>query len=472
MVEVKQSPAMGVDPAIPEEHVNDEDVELQDLYRLLSSSSSRLLSSARVWTGSTRRPGSSLEELSATDSTVPVAVLAKLNCQIENQNKAAQMRRQQQERQQRALDLHAEENQRRRASSATRLQNNRDAVDDMIQRNHAAAQAVRSEKTALGVRRQKQDGEFQQRARSNFEKMRGNDARLDALEEAAAAAERQEATRGRLARSRAFETYRTTLAAERKERADHLRAETHRAVTQRMNQVAASKRHMAQEARADIAGWKALGRREEERRLDKAAACRVQALASHANAATAKEEMVQQRQEEAQEKMRVSRSQVAQAISEREAEQHHYQTRYRKHLASRTRSGAEAVASLASSARLNRDASEAGPSEAREGPRVPALLSKGGLNLNKKVAAANAALYRRIHQVAAAVDHDVMDEEAGAARATMAADSMAQKGAEARHLAEENALYDQMIANAVSKTDDGDGNQTAGEALVADWRNK
>jgi len=77
------------------------------------------------------------------------------------------------------------------------------------------------------------------------------------------------------------------------------------------------------------------------------------------------------------------------------------------------------------------------------------------------VAMANAALYRRIQQVKAIVDVDISDESAGAARATMAAESKERKEGEARQLADENKAYEKMIASAVSKTDDGDGLSTA-----------
>ena len=57
-----------------------------------------------------------------------------------------------------------------------------------------------------------------------------------------------------------------------------LRAQTHRAVTLKVGEAAASKRRAALEARAEVAQWKAMGQRQEQKWRSKAATCREQAL--------------------------------------------------------------------------------------------------------------------------------------------------------------------------------------------------
>ena len=71
----------------------------------------------------------------------------------------------------------------------------------------------------------------------------------------------------------------------------------------------------------------------------------------------------------------------------------------------------------------------------------------------------NAEMKKRLRSVQAVTDDDVMDEDAGAARGKMAADSKARKAKEAAKLAKENAVHDDRIANTHAKTDDGDGIQ-------------
>ena len=57
-----------------------------------------------------------------------------------------------------------------------------------------------------------------------------------------------------------------------------------------------------------------------------------------------------------------------------------------------------------------------------------------------------------------------MDEEAGAARGKMAAESKARKATAAKALAAENEAKAKSLAGVTAKTDDGGGLQTGGEA--------
>ena len=71
----------------------------------------------------------------------------------------------------------------------------------------------------------------------------------------------------------------------------------------------------------------------------------------------------------------------------------------------------------------------------------------------------NAEMKKRLKSVQAVTDDDVMDEDAGAARGKMAAESKGRKKKEAAALAKDNAIHDERIKNTHAKTDDGDGIQ-------------
>ena len=71
----------------------------------------------------------------------------------------------------------------------------------------------------------------------------------------------------------------------------------------------------------------------------------------------------------------------------------------------------------------------------------------------------NAEMKKKLRSVQAKTDDDVMDEEAGAARAKMAADSKALKAKQAAALAKENLAMKDRIDSTTAKTDDGDGIQ-------------
>jgi hypothetical protein len=76
-------------------------------------------------------------------------------------------------------------------------------------------------------------------------------------------------------------------------------------------------------------------------------------------------------------------------------------------------------------------------------------------NLSVQVAKENAALYARIHNIAARTDVDISDEAAGAARHTMAAASDADKKETAKKLANQNKVFHQRIADTKAKVDVG-----------------
>ena len=65
----------------------------------------------------------------------------------------------------------------------------------------------------------------------------------------------------------------------------------------------------------------------------------------------------------------------------------------------------------------------------------------------------NAALFGRIRGIAARTDVDLSDETAGAARATMAAQSKARKEAKAKQLAAHAKALEKTIANAQAVVD-------------------
>jgi hypothetical protein len=70
-----------------------------------------------------------------------------------------------------------------------------------------------------------------------------------------------------------------------------------------------------------------------------------------------------------------------------------------------------------------------------------------------KVTKENAALFTRIHNIGAKTDDDVDDEAAGAARATMAAESEKRKKDQAKKLAAQNVAIKKKIAATKAKVD-------------------
>jgi len=83
---------------------------------------------------------------------------------------------------------------------------------------------------------------------------------------------------------------------------------------------------------------------------------------------------------------------------------------------------------------------------------------------DQEIAKANRELAKKLSQVVARTDDDVMDEAAGMARADMAEESRERKAAEEAERAAENAAMRERIANAVSKTDDDISDEAAGFA--------
>jgi len=255
----------------------------------------------------------------------------------------------------------------------------------------------------------------------------------------------------------ALQTARSELVAEKRHVAEMARAGTRGVVQYKYEVVQYNNARQAQETRAEIAQWRKMGRREEQRRLARDAAKHEQVLAGRANAALAKEEKLREKQAEAREELRTLRGQIAVAISEREALHQSAKERASHQFDRRYMSEEECLASLE---KLNLDQTSQTPTSyySMEADTAGPYRRK---TRDAHVAMANAALYRRIQQVKAIVDVDISDESAGAARATMAAESKERKEGEARQLADENKAYEKMIASAVSKTDDGDGLSTA-----------
>ena len=68
----------------------------------------------------------------------------------------------------------------------------------------------------------------------------------------------------------------------------------------------------------------------------------------------------------------------------------------------------------------------------------------------------NAEMKKRLQNVQAVTDDDVMDEAAGMARLTMADASRTRKQKAAAKLASENAKMKDKLASTKAKTDDGD----------------
>lgn len=377
---------------------------------------------------------------SGRGSTIPVGLFVKYEVSLENRTKAEEARRAREMRDQERVDkaqAQYEETQARR----TRIRGRSNyAVKEVLERNQMTGAEVRAHKQALEMARQRKEDELNAITKMRVDKARSNDGRLDALEDGYDEAERQEGQRARIARSLAAQTFRTNLAAEKKERAETTRENTQRAVSQRLHDVSSSKRKQAEETRLEVARGKALARREEQERLRKVAASRERAQAWHNSATKAKEEMLLKKQAMGQKHDRTAEIRVAQAKNallrdNQLKRQQQFSHRY---------VGAGEAASYESSQFRNY------------------YMMDG--QADKQFAQANAELIQRIKSMSAITDNEINDDFAGEARAKAAAESKARKAAEAARIKQENAELQKRLMSIKAVIDDEISDDVAGEA--------
>ena len=225
---------------------------------------------------------------------------------------------------------------------------------------------------------------------------------------------------------------------------------SYNAVVQQMNS------HRAEETRQDIAVWKDELRDEDQKYMDKALTSRAAVLSGRSNAEMAKEEVLRAKQMEAEEVMKESKRLHTIARKSLDADQKAKNERAAQSFDRRYLTIDEMVATL----------QKFSPEVASLTPRSyytmePESRSPSGAylrpfkNLSNQVAKENAALYARIHNIAARTDVDISDEAAGAARHIMAAESDAEKKETAKKLAAQNKVFHRRIANTKAKVDAG-----------------
>ena len=223
---------------------------------------------------------------------------------------------------------------------------------------------------------------------------------------------------------------------------------SYNAVVQQMNS------HCAEETRQDIAVWQDDLQIEEQKYMDKAMTSRAAIQHGRSNAEMAKEEVLRAKQMEAEEIMKESKrlhiiarkslDAVQKAKNERAAQS--FDRRYLTidEMVATLQKFSPEEASLTPRSFYKMEPESRSPSDAYLRPFK---------NLSDQVAKENAALYTRIHNIAARTDADISDEAAGAARDTIAAESDADKKEKAKKLAAQNKAFHRRIADTKAKVD-------------------
>jgi hypothetical protein len=210
----------------------------------------------------------------------------------------------------------------------------------------------------------------------------------------------------------------------------------------------------AEETRQDQAHWKEELQTEEQKYMDKAIAARTAVQSGKSNAEMAKEEILRAKQMEAEEIVKESKRLMYLAHADQAAVLKANKTRTAVSFDNRYLTIDEMVATL----------QKFSPEEASLTPRSQYSLDPQSRNptaaylmpfkgQSEKVTKENAALFTRIHNIGARTDDDVDDEAAGAARATMAAESEKRKKDQAKKLAAQNAAIKKKIAATKAKVD-------------------
>lgn len=441
-----------------------------------------------------------LGRASARGSAVPVGLYVKFEVSLENRDKAEQARR---EREQRDLvriekaRLLYEATQERRNKVRGK---NASAMRELNARNLDQGQQIRTHKQAWEEIRQRDKEKLLADNRLKCEKGRANDARLDALEEAADEEERREATIARQSRIVAAKSFKSNLTAAKKERAAVVRVETQRAVSSRLAEVGTSKAMQAEECRLEALKGKNFKMREEQERLRKVAASRARSLESHAAAARAKEEMLLKKQIEAQDFDRVAEITIASAKndvlrSNQMRRQQQFASRYVSQEAAQSFDGStfrhyymmdkEAEKAITASnntlfsrvktmkARTDDFIGDETAGMARAKAREASEARRKALAL--KLAKQNSEMQERLKNVKAVTDFDLTDDENGAvqaARQKAAAASAARREAEKAKLAKQNSDMRARLKATAARTDDDITDDVGADGTVGGGRDE
>ena len=210
----------------------------------------------------------------------------------------------------------------------------------------------------------------------------------------------------------------------------------------------------AEETRQIERSWKEEIQTEQQEYADKAMVAHTAVAAGRANCELAKEEMVRARQLEADEIKRESARLHALARGILDTEQRQKAERAARSFDERYMSIEEMVATMQTFSPDEACLTPRGVytmDPASRSPREAYLKPFAGVS--EQVAKENAALFAKIRGVKQRTDEDISDETAGAARATMAAQSKARKKVEAKKMAAHVKALEKTIANAQAAVD-------------------
>lgn len=370
---------------------------------------------------------------SARESPVGAGVYAKFQMSLENRAKVEQAHadkltrdetRQGQARQQ------YEETQETRARMRGR--NNR-VKRQLVSRNLEQGRSIRQEREDNEMIIQHNRDELHAMVRAQVEKDKGGydskDSRLDAQEEAAQAAVREQHTREKQEWLAMANEKRQRTTEERRQAAEMIKQRTSAKTSTALE---SSRRRKAEEAagkRADSAREARRKAQFEEERLSRAADKRTRIYQIRQSASSAREELTRRKQERVAQLQRDSRAE----IDENE----------RVLLASK-----QSVRDKIFSSRfVSRQAATQ-----FDGSTFRKLYSMDD-TADAEIHAANGDILNKIQYVEQRTDDEIDDDAAGEARYTFAAESKARKAAERRRIAQENAAQIHRLQTTEARTD-------------------
>jgi hypothetical protein len=425
----------------------------------------------------------------ARGSPIPVGLYVKFEVSNENLAKAEQARKEREmrnhirEENQKFVNLTTAERKAKVSGKSTQ------AMHDYKDARLEAGRELRASKAEWDLLREKEKQKLATEVKVKVDHARGNDKRLDGLEESAHEAARKQATEARRARIQAARSFRTNLTSEKKERVQNTRAQISQRTASAWGTLSQTKRSQAEEKRLAAAEGKAKQQAEEQERLRKVTAQRAATLESHRRAARARQAVLKMKQMEGEKADRTASLRITRAKNDllednRQRRLAQFSSRYVsgeqgalfdssqfRHYYLMDRHAEEEIAAAnadllarikAMAARTDNDVRD---DLAGAGRRAAASASKVRKEAEaSKLTQQNADMRQKIKSTKSVTDVDITDDEAGAGRVKAAADSKARKEAEASELAKQNAEAQARIKSTKAATDNDITDDAAGMA--------
>ena len=388
--------------------------------------------SARLATTS-KQEQKELEELQdlfsgSRESPIAAGVYARYKQSLDNLAKAGRAREERRQRDALRLQIAEQQyqvSQERRAKVRGR---NERARRDMITQNLERGEMIRQQRMILNEQLGQQRDALHAIVRAKVEEGKGGfnslDSRLDAQEEAAAAAVREVHAQERQERHLEARRLKRQQSAQLKVQAESLREQTAARLKEAIEERSRSRADMAEEKRAEHARRQLLLKESEEERLRKVAKTKARSQTIRANAGRARQELARAKQEEIAKQERLSQERIAKA---KECMLRENQEKRRAIFSSRFVSREEA--------------------QGFAGSTFQKLYTMDDV-ADAEIDAANADILERITSVQQRTDDLIDDDAAGEVRSRFEAESKARKEAEEARIARDN---EEMLARILNK---------------------